>query len=357
MNKQSRIHNFPIRGTWFSKLLRSCLGFGLVACNSQSATAPNDGGMLADFAASCVTFAQPAQRKPLNLYIMHDKSSSMTGAKWTLAQTGLVAFAEDAKSSGVQAALRFFPRAVDTTPACDAVGYKEPLIPYTPLPDGTASFSAAFNAETPDGTNTPTYPALGGAYLKAIEIASNSPNAANAVLLVTDGQPQGPAAMCNGKDPSAAQVVADLAAAAFSLQPPISTYVIGLPGVDASSANLIAAAGGSQAAILVANGNIGLDFENALYQVAQRARPCAYELPSQVISGAVSQSLVNLRLKSGNGASTLLPFDSACRGPGWHFNDDKTPTAILPCDNTCAALSAMPDAFLQVELGCMTITN
>lgn len=346
------------RGWLLMKMALSFITLGLGACSSDNSAGSNyDGGNGFDLNAACVRSNRSAVNKPVNLYIVFDKTSSMAGSKWSLASAGFLSFASAQKSSGVNAALRFFPRSADSTPACDPLGYKQPLVGYSPIPAGASAFSAAFSAETPNGASSPIYPALGGALLKAIEVALSSPTDKSTVLLVTDGQPAGPAAMCGSVDPSNPQAVANLAAVALAANPPVSTYVVGLPGADQAFANLLASAGGTQAAFFTSTNDIQAEFQDALSKIYDDARPCAYEVPAEVKSGEVSPGLLNLALISGTGAFEFLPFDPTCRSAGWHLDDDGAPTAILPCAATCAALKAMPEKALHVVLGCSTFTS
>ena len=314
-----------------------------------------DGGGGFDPDAACALYEHQAITKPVNLYIMFDKSSSMAGTKWTAAKAGLTAFVEDDSASGLKIALRFFPRPADATPACDQAAYKTPDVDYVALPMGAAAIIAAIEAQTPDGFSTPIYPALGGALLESIDQAQQNPGEVSAVLLVTDGAPEGPAATCSGVDPEDPQVIADLAAVGLSAG--VSTYVVGLPGVDQTSANLIAAAGGTDSAILVAASDVESQFQDALAKVRGDALPCAYDVPAEVQSGMVGLGLVNIAITPEGGEPQLVPFDPNCSGAGWHFDDASAPTAIVLCPATCASLKAMPGISIRVILGCNTLVK
>ena len=245
---------------------------------------------------ACALYEHTAVSKPVNLYIMFDKSSSMAGNKWDQAKAGLSAFLQDDGSSGLDVALRFFPRPADATPECDQQAYKEPTVDFTPIPSGAPTLIAAIDAEAPDGFSTPIYPALGGALLEGIEVASNNPGEVSAVLLVTDGAPQQNAMMCAGVDPEDPQAIADLAATGAAFNPPVATYVVGLPGVDQAVANQIADAGGTTNAILVGATNVEAEFRDALATVRGSALPCAYDIPDEVISGEVALHQVNIEV-------------------------------------------------------------
>lgn len=313
------------------------------------------GDALPDPDAACALVTEEAITVPLNLYIMMDKSSSMVGDKWTSAKAGLSAFVNDPKFSGTRVALRFFPRDADNVPACDQNAYKQPVVAYGALPGNAAPIVQALDAEAPEGFNTPIYPALGGALLKGIEVAENSPGEASAVLLVTDGQPQGPAPLCAGVNPEDPAVIADLAAAGASYDPPVRTYVIGLPGVNQGIANQIAAAGGTGSAVLVGAANVAAEFQAALAQVTGEALPCEFEVPAQVEGGDVSFSSVNVLLTVDGGGTTTLPQSADCSGAGWHYDNPAGPTKIVLCPATCSALKDASSAKIQILLGCTTV--
>ncbi|XXT17635.1 vWA domain-containing protein [Sorangium sp. So ce429] len=328
-----------------------------------------DGGLLGDAPidvrpdpdAACGLVTEEAVVVPLNLYIMMDKSSSMAGddpmaeSKWDSAKVGLTAFVNSARFAGVRVALRFFPRDADAVPACDQSAYKSPLVPFGPLPDNAGAIVEAIEAEGPDGLSTPIYPALGGALLQGIEMAQNNPGEASAVLLVTDGKPQGPAAQCGGVNPEDPAAIAALAAAGARYRPPVRTYVIGLPGVDQRIANQIAAAGGTDAAVLVAATNIAVEFQNALAKVTGQALPCEVEVPAQVAGGQVAFNDVNVLFGLDGAPQDILPQRPGCDGPGWRYDDPNAPTALVLCPDTCNAARNAAAAKIQILLGCETV--
>ncbi|MCC6527357.1 MAG: VWA domain-containing protein [Polyangiaceae bacterium] len=314
-----------------------------------------DGGTGGDTSdAACAVYEETPQNRPVNLYVMFDKSSSMFGDKWNSAKAGLTSFVQDPALGWLRVALRFFPRDPDATPACDQFAYKEPTVPYGALPGAAADLIAAVDLEAPDGFSTPIYPALGGAILKGMEVLQASPTEASAVLLVTDGQPQGPAPTCGGVNPEDPLVIADLAA--IGLAQGVATYVVGLPGVDQSFANTVAAAGGTETAILISAANVQAEFQQALWLIAGDAVPCEYDLPAQVISGEMSLGLVNIEVTPGNGGDPyLVPQNPACNGAGWTYDDPVDPTSIVLCPATCTAIKADMDVTVKVVLGCATI--
>jgi hypothetical protein len=304
---------------------------------------------------ACARYEHQAIAKPVNLYIMFDKSSSMAGSKWEAAKTGLGAFVADEASAGVSVGLRFFPRDPDGVPACTHSAYATPTVGFGALPAFAPAIVAAIESESPNGFSTPIYPALGGALLKGIELAENNPGESSAVLLVTDGAPEGPAASCSGVNPEDPQVIAELAAAGAAYSPPVLTFVVGLPGVDQSTANLIAAAGGTEKAILVGSTNVAVEFQEALAFVRGSALPCSYELPAEVVSGEVALGLVNITVTPEEGEAETIAYDPSCAGDGWHWDHPTQPTAIELCPATCQRIRKSPGIAIRVVLGCTTL--
>lgn len=307
------------------------------------------GGGLPDPEAACGLITEQAKATPLSLYIMLDKSSSMLGSnKWDSAKAGISAFVNDPSSAGVKVALNFFPLNSD----CSADPYKAPAVAFAELPQNAMPLTQAMGAAVPDGMLTPIFPALGGAILGATEQAKNHPGEAASVLLVTDGDPQGPAGMCGGADPQDPQAIAALAknGTAFG----IKTFVIGLPGVTQTTVNLIAKAGGTETAILVGSLNVQTEFQEALAKVRGRALPCAYDVPEKVEGGEIDVGLVNILLTPGSGKTAILPQSPACSGDGWKYDDPANPKHIVLCPSSCKALKLDFSAKVQILLGCKT---
>ena len=309
---------------------------------------PKDGDIDPD--ASCGLLTKEAVVLPVSLYIAFDKSSSMVGEKWNASKAGLSAFVNDPASADIKVALNFFP--LDNNPTCDQFAYKPPLVPYGPLPQNAPAITAAMSATSPTGFNTPIYPALGGAILAAKEQGDNNPGEASAVLLVTDGQPQGPANMCGGVNPEDPAVIANLAATGVTFG--VKTFVIGLPGVNQAFANQVAAAGGTTSAILVGALNVQTEFQNALAKVKGEALPCEYEIPAEVEGGQVDYGFVNVLLTPQGGQATVLPQDPSCQAEGWKYDDPVNPKHIVFCAASCSALKKSVGGKVQILLGCQT---
>jgi hypothetical protein len=293
--------------------------------------------------AACGLVTENGNRTPLNLYVMLDQSASMSGFRWTAATTGLEALAADPASAGIRLALKLFPRAPDNDPVCDALPYKVPDVPFGELPGNASAIAAALSGE-PNGFSTPIYPALSGGLLKGIELVKNNPEETSAVLLVTDGEPEG---ACE-KDPVKIVEMAKNGAAKHVL-----TYVIGLPGVNPTLANEIAAAGGTGKAIVIGKENVEADFVKALAKVRGEALPCSYALPSKVGSD-FDVNQVNVLFTDNGGTTNVIAQDEACTGEGWHYDDAANPTEIVLCPASCALAKDAGTGKIQVLLGCKT---
>jgi hypothetical protein len=314
-----------------------------------------DGGVPS--APACASVVEEATSKPLNLYVMYDKSNSQVGTKWNAAREGLAAFLVDPSSAGVRVALNFFPRAPDQRPVCDQTAYKEPRVPFGVLPAHASAIVSAIQNETPDGFSTPIYPALGGAILGALEEVRARPGEAAAVLLVTDGEPTGPAERCGGVNPEDVGEIRNVARAGVQQAPGVRTYVIGLPGVVPTIANQIADAGGTKKAFIVAGTNLQADFQRALSEVRGNALPCEYELPARVADKTYAFDRVNVRVAPGGGQPETVAQDATCAGEGWRYDDARSPTKIVLCAATCDRLKGDFGAKLDIALGCTTVVK
>lgn len=239
----------------------------------------------------------------LTLMVMFDRSWSMnecgdgtetpvtnnsldcpTMSRWELTSAALVQFFQDPAAAGLNVALRFFPDDepgcsgytqvgtippppgdgdAGTTPAesdCDIAVCAVPLVQAAPLsaePAPTdvqeANLVAAIMASPPAGPEmpnpnpqTPTYAALGGAEQWAVAYRQAHPDEPTAVVLITDGEPQG----CDTNLTHIAQLAADANTAAD-----IRTYVVGLTGSSEAGLNLIAQAGGTDKGFFVSDGS------------------------------------------------------------------------------------------------------
>jgi len=315
----------------------------------SSSTGVGDAGPDPD--AACGLITEQAKSTPLDIYIAFDRSSSMVGNKWDSAKLGLSAFVNDPDSAGIQVALNFFP--LESTPTtCMQSDYSPPKVAFASLPGNAKPITDAMAAASPSGFSTPIYPALGGAILAAKAYAQANAGHAAAVLLVTDGNPEGPAPMCGSVNPEETAQIAILAAAGVSYG--IKTFVVGLPGVTPAVVNQIAKAGGTEAAIVVSTLNVQAELQKALAKVRGEALPCEYEIPEKVEGGDVETGSVNVLITPNGGTSDILPQDVKCNAEGWKYDNAAKPTKIIICPASCQALKTDFGAKVQILLGCKT---
>jgi len=355
-----------MRGFWLAQSRLFTFGALLCACapsgsDFESSTKPDAGGFIDDVDldagsdsallgdAACAALTEEANETPLSLYVALDKSMSME-PRWDRAMAGLKAFLKDPQSAGIRVALNFFPKPLPQE-ECSSTGYMEPAVDFGLLPGHATALIAAIDAEKPDGRSTPVHPALGGAIRKAMALAKAAEEekrpASAAVLLVTDGEPEG-----NCEDDYA--VIADQAKQGLARG--VRTFVVGLPGVTLDFANRIAEAGGTEKAIVVDSNDVEGEFRKALAEVRGQALPCEFTLPDKVADRSVAIDRVNVvYTKSSGGEKEIVPQAPGCDTDGWEYDDPQNPTKIVLCPSTCATLKADWNARLDIELGCQTI--
>ena len=324
---------------------------GLAEGGSGSGTNASAGGSRNDL---CGTLNEKATAKELYLYMMVDRSESMRGAKWEAVESGLKAFLEDTNSEGIHVALNFFPQ--DKVAGCDGTQFKDPRVDYGVLPDNAAALTQTILDELLSTNGTPKYTALGGAVLAAMEKAKEVPDEVSAVLLVSDGAPQGNPTTCASGTLAVHEVdvIADVAARGQTQTPPVTTYVVAIEGLPKSFADKIAQQGGSDQSITVGLTNAAEAFAQALAQIRGQAVPCEYEIPESVGTGDIDFNEVNvLYTAKEDTVPTHLTFSDDCDAHnGWHYDDPDDPKQIILCPERCKEVQSDFRANVTIELGC-----
>jgi hypothetical protein len=170
-----------------------------------------------------------------------------------------------------------------------------------------------------------------------------------AVILVTDGKPQG----CIEDVNVIAGVASDALASAG-----IRTYAIGLAGSEESTMNQIAAAGGTGTAFFINNGSVTQELLSALKQIQGSASlPCQFAMPQ---GNAVDPSKVNVEHTPGGGSPQAIgqvasANDCGSVVDGWYYDDPTTPNSIVLCPQTCSMVQGDPGAKLDIQMGCATV--
>lgn len=342
----------------------------------------------------CDEASSAAEAAPVFLGFAFDVSGSMGKldspnwwhdpvAKWTPIVEATSAFFESPTSAGLQASMALFPAEDDD---CDGPTYEEPTVAMTELP--STAFAAEFSAyEAEVGTplaggdwrgGTPTYAATLGVSQYLLALREETPEGKYAIVLVTDGLPQG----CDEGLSEVVAVVEDLAADG------IATYVIGIenpttppaelpedwddwgecssgsggddtpctPPATLQALNDIAEAGGTGTAFLIDTGDPEATqgaFTAAIDAIRSSAVSCDLTIPPHPEPGMTFEGDKIDVAVTMNGTTTTLPYDEECSEPvGWHFDDPDAPVQIELCATTCADLQSAPDAAVKVEFLC-----
>jgi hypothetical protein len=189
--------------------------------------------------------------------------------------------------------------------------------------------------------------ALDGAIAYAKSLQDSGKPAA--VVLVTDGEPQG----CKGDS------VTGAATAAGGGLPGIKTYVIGV-GDSLQKLDTIAQGGGTNQAVIISTTNpssITGDFVNALGTIRKAALSCNYPLAAPPKGETLDINKVNVQFTPNGGTAQTLNYSASCAGGlGWHYDDPFKPTQILICPNSCTTLLVLGNADGKIDIifGCTT---
>ncbi|RLB66043.1 MAG: hypothetical protein DRI90_00450 [Deltaproteobacteria bacterium] len=397
-------HRFWVVGT---VSLSGALAFGLApACSAGSDTTDGTGGSGANASSSsgiggemtldggsndasggaCAADTYPGELVPLDLYVMLDKSSSMTSeGKWASVTTALKGFAASDDSVGIGVGLQFFPVPPSypipvacngqindpacglygpcmpilnicggsaSNDSCDPIDYDEPKLPIAELPAAEPAFTAELNNASPDGDSTPSQPAMEGAVVYASAWAQAHPSHLTFIVFATDGDPTN----CSF---NSIQGTADAAQQAANGNPPVKTFVIGV-GSELGSLNQIAVAGGTGQAYLVDTGqDVTQQFIDALNEIRALGL-CKFQIPVPE-EGTPDYGKVNVSLVDPDNPDNYIVVgqvdnESTCDPVegGWYYDDPYDPKMIILCPASCDEVM-LSDWDVSVLLGCETI--
>ena len=339
-----------------TQLFALTASMALCACHAHKIMA-SDAGVVDDgfsppsLDAACATSSAQALIKHLNIAVVYDRSNSMGGAnsgidpatKWLPVGAGLKGFFQDPGSVGVTASLVYFPSIQNEPDQCNSGEYVKPDVPATALP--SMAFASSIDATSPHG-NTPTLPAVRGV-IDGLKSGTVDPKTVDAIILVTDGEPDS----CQSSVNDVSQAVQTVAAS-------IPTYVIGI-GLSSAALDQIAAAGGTQKAIVVdvtSPTQTQADLLAALGAIRGKQVPCAFELPPAPDGQKLDYDKVNVLYTPGSGAQQALGYEVGCPGgTGWYYDDVANPTHVELCPATCSTVQQDKGARVDILLGCQTL--
>ncbi len=341
-----------------------------------------DAALSAD--AACAAEPVPAEPVALDLYLMLDRSASMTlpeqtvpnckvgdttEARWCYAINALAGFFGAPTSNGMGVALQFFPHGncgwiseADQTQNCctngtcckgddDAV----PTVPLGQLPGNQQALVNALNAQSPLGTTTPIEAAVRG--LVTYTAQAKQPGRNMVAVLVTDGEPNG----CE-LDPT---VLAGILSAQLTATG-IKTFIIGMDGANFQTLEELAVAGGATPhSTYCADGfascsffNVGEGkpeaFVDALQQIQRSVVGCRFSLPT-TDAGIVDPATLTVNVVSPAALEqqTLKHVASVgdC-GDGW-YSDPNRPGEFALCPQTCSTVQAEVGVSVELLAGCL----
>ncbi len=348
-----------------------------------------DSGGVKGLPSGCASDVYSGELIPLDMYLLVDKSGSMSDAgKWGAVTGAIGDFVQLPESDGIGVGLGFFPIPPANPPTtsacatdadcgaygpcvpfiptsfCEAVGpipgfltdscvkddYDEPLVPIGPLPGNSSAIASALASQGPNG-GTPTSPALEGAIDYAQGWAMNNPARLVLVVLATDGVPSG----CN---PNRVETVAARAKEGYDQSPSVKTFVIGV-GNELATLDLIAKEGGTDQALVISGGpNTGQEFLDAL-NVVRGAVSCKFQIPVPA-SGTPDPGQVNIGWTPEGGEVEILPGvgdSGSCQGGnGWYYDDPNAPNRIILCPASCDLVENTKGT-VEVVLGCKTVVT
>jgi len=359
-------------------------GLNLGDITNGSGSSGIGSGTVIDPSAACAKGTAQAALTGVNMFVMFDRSTSMSeiavqngASRWTLTSEALSSFFASPSAAGLKVALRFFPHDTPTVGCneqdCSAQACSTPLVGLGGLtaaaaPDDAqevALLEAIKNAAPMaqdrgmrgmvlQSGGTPLSTALGGALQWASAEHERAPGENAVVVLVTDGQP-------NGCDQDIGNIAA-LAANALMVDG-TRTYAIGLTGSQEADMDRIAAAGGTTKGIFVADGaSTTQDLLDALGAIRGAIVDCDFPMPEPEPGVEVEPAFINVNFTPSNGkTSTLVQIanESACSADprGWYYDDALNPTRIVLCKSICDSVTADPNASLEILLGCPTSTE
>jgi Mg-chelatase subunit ChlD len=330
------------------------------------------------------------ETKPVAIYLMLDRSSSMVGLcptgpacnaqSWAQATGAISAFVGDPASADIKVALGYFPPLATytdktaTSPLCTGASCGTATVSMRRAADNAASIMDSLNGSIPSGdlfgpiTSTPTECGLRGikSFCAAHRAANNNEQCVG--VLITDGSPT----ECNVNTMALRDI-----AAANAMDIPI--FALGMTGADFTFLNEIATGGGTdctpnapgnacdvsggQAAFLAAlnaiRETVQIKVPMVTHETVTKEVPldCEWNLPDPPEDMKFDKDKVNVTLSATGKAATTLgrvtSEDECTNHPeGWHYDSEDEPKKVLACAGACDDIKKATGAKISIEFGC-----
>jgi hypothetical protein len=281
-------------------------------------------------------------------------TTPMPPTRWAAVTDGIRAFATTPTNAGIGVGLSFF--ATNDAFLCDPQSYVTTASPITPLPAGGTAILNRIAVTQPVG-KTPTVPAIQGGILNVQKYMAENPGRSAALVLVTDGMPEG----CTN---NTVQFAVDAAKAGYdgttgsdgALAPRVETYVLGIGDVAALDQIALAGSGGLTHYVN-ANTDPAVALRDLLKMVAHPLT-CDYPVPKSTTT--LDYKMVDVQTRLSDTAPTVnlkyVQSVADCSAvPSWYYDvpPPGTPTKITLCPTACDPLKGSDTASVQVVVGCV----
>lgn len=302
---------------------------------------------------TCATSSAEIELTPLDMALGVDTSYSMDfDDKWAHVRGALKVFAHNPNYANMGVSLQFFP----VRQQCNVELYGVPDVAMQVLPGVAPAFTSAVDAQRMFG-GTPLVQVIEGmlGYLRGW--ASAHPGRKPVLVLATDGIPDDTCSASDIDPPNTLENAVALAESAYTGEPSIPVFVIGV-GEELSALDRIAEAGGTgAAAVLSTGGNVTQKFLAALDDIRTSALSCEYEIPAPS-NGKIDFDAVNVAFQDGSAtAETFFYVEDAAgcstsAAQSWYYDDPGQPGHVVLCPKTCERVSAASAAKVSITFGC-----
>lgn len=318
-----------------------------------------DGGSSGSGTEGCATTSKRAETPPVDIGLALDTSWSMNyDQKWINTKAALKAFVNNPAYNDLSMALQFYP----VRKQCSVADYAIPAVEMGLFPAVAPAVSTALDAQSME-YGTPITQVLDGMAIYMRANAAKNPSHKQIILLASDGLPD---ETCksedNGLSGNSIEAASAKVRAAYNDgkpagdgTPSIPTFVIGV-GSELDGLNQIAAAGGSERAILIdPTKNVQEEFLKALENIRRSVIPCDYPIPQSTDFDAAK---VNVTYNASSGVNQTFGYvgglGECAKAPdtGYYFDNPTAPTKVTLCPKTCERVKADDQGEINIVFGC-----